>query len=38
MKKATSKNPKVVAEYEKFTADYYSKHPELNVVVQPVEV
>eukprot|EP00353_Schmidingerella_taraikaensis_P005655 CAMPEP_0185580756 /NCGR_PEP_ID=MMETSP0434-20130131/17681_1 /TAXON_ID=626734 ORGANISM="Favella taraikaensis, Strain Fe Narragansett Bay" /NCGR_SAMPLE_ID=MMETSP0434 /ASSEMBLY_ACC=CAM_ASM_000379 /LENGTH=170 /DNA_ID=CAMNT_0028199115 /DNA_START=56 /DNA_END=568 /DNA_ORIENTATION=- len=38
MKRATSKNPKVVAKYEKFTQDYYCKHPELRVQVQPVQV
>ena len=38
MKKATSKDPKVVAKYEKFTQDYYCKHPELRVQVQPVQV
>ena len=38
MKKATSKDPKVVAKYEQFTHDYYCKHPELRVCVQPVQV
>ena len=38
MKRATSTNPKTVAEYEKFTQEYYCDHPELQVKIQPLVV
>ena len=38
MKRATSKDPAVVAEYEAFTRNYYAMHPEntINLSIQTV--